>query len=49
MSQTHQSNTFGTSRGMARIGAAAGVVAVGVVVWAILRLATRRRGAEGSH
>ncbi len=34
---------------MARIGAAAGVVAIGVVVRAILRLPTRERRAEGSH
>jgi RND family efflux transporter MFP subunit len=44
MSQTHPSNKFGTSRGMARIGAAAGVVAVGVVVWGIL--ASQRASAE---
>ena len=36
MNQTDVTKSFANSRGIARIGAAAGVVAIGVVVWGIL-------------
>jgi RND family efflux transporter MFP subunit len=36
MTQTHVTQRFGTSRGIVRIGAAAGIVVAGLVVWSIL-------------
>jgi RND family efflux transporter MFP subunit len=44
MNQTHVTKTPGNSLGIARIGAVAGVVAVGVVVWGIL--ASQRANAQ---
>jgi RND family efflux transporter MFP subunit len=44
MNQTNVTKAFTGSRGIARLGAVAGVVAIGVVVWGIL--ASQRAGAE---
>jgi len=44
MNQTQTSKASGTSRGIARVGAAAGIVAVAAVVWGIL--ASQRADAE---